>query len=257
MKASKLIELFQKMYAERWSYEWGASRYGCVDCSGAFVYAFKQFGQSIYHGSNTIARKYVSSKIVPASQAKPGWAIFKQRFDGEEPAEYRSDGLGNFYHIGLLDNDGVTVLNAKGVDSGFSKDPLSKWQFAAPLKGVEYEEGSPMVCLFYAKVITKETSLNLRESPTTSGKIVTKIPKDALVKVNMVGCGDGTWWHIVFNEYTGYASSAYLEQCDLDDENPQVSIEPSESDIWKVVDSEGNEFYPKGDFHVIRVDSRD
>ena len=45
-----------------WRYEWGAAKQGCVDCSGAFVYALKKYGLSIYHGSNTIWREYLTSK---------------------------------------------------------------------------------------------------------------------------------------------------------------------------------------------------
>lgn len=45
-----------------WAYEWGAARTGAVDCSGAFVYAMKKYGLSIYQGSNTIWRSYLAQK---------------------------------------------------------------------------------------------------------------------------------------------------------------------------------------------------
>ena len=41
---SKILSLFKKMLEEHWSYEWGAAREGCVDCSGAFVYAYSKKG---------------------------------------------------------------------------------------------------------------------------------------------------------------------------------------------------------------------
>ena len=112
MRASELIDIFKRMYTEHWTYEWGAAREGCVDCSGAFVYAFKQFGKSIPHGSNSIARQNISA-IVEAKYAKPGYAVFKRRLDDGEPAKYRGDGWGNFYHIGLLAENGKDVYNAK------------------------------------------------------------------------------------------------------------------------------------------------
>ena len=67
------------MYEEHWLYEPGAARYGCVDCSGAFSYAFQISGSRIAHGSNSIARNYIVGKLLPISKAEPGMAAFKLR----------------------------------------------------------------------------------------------------------------------------------------------------------------------------------
>ena len=84
-----------------WKYEWGSAIQGCVDCSGAFVYAMKKFDLSIYHGSNTIWRKHLTEKAKIGEMALiPGMAVFKWRNDGKEPEQYRNDGEGNFFHIG-------------------------------------------------------------------------------------------------------------------------------------------------------------
>ena len=37
----KLIALFQRMYREHWAYKWGSASQGCVDCAGAFVWAYR------------------------------------------------------------------------------------------------------------------------------------------------------------------------------------------------------------------------
>ena len=34
---SDFIAIFEQMKKEKWKYEWGAARKGCVDCSGAFT----------------------------------------------------------------------------------------------------------------------------------------------------------------------------------------------------------------------------
>lgn len=73
--ASSLIDLFERMYVERWSYVLGSAKTGEVDCSGAFVWAYKQFDLSIAHGSNAIARSYVEG-LLPVSEARPGMAAF-------------------------------------------------------------------------------------------------------------------------------------------------------------------------------------
>ena len=132
IRSDDLIALFRLMYAEKWKYEWGAARRGCVDCSGAFVYAFRQLGGSIYHGSNTIARRHVGEM---GKTPVPGYAAF--RWKKADTAKY-PDGRGDFYHIGLVDADGEHVLNAKGAKAGFCRDPLDGWHGFAPLKGVEY-----------------------------------------------------------------------------------------------------------------------
>ena len=142
--ADKLISIFRKMYEEHWPYTWGAAQYGNVDCSGAFVYAYKQFGQSIAHGSNAIARRYVV-KLLPVSEARPGMAAFKRRKPGDAgyalPDSYKGGSdLNDYYHIGLVDSDGQHVLNAQGEKAGFTRTPVSKWAYVAELKAVDYGE---------------------------------------------------------------------------------------------------------------------
>lgn len=257
MKSSELITIFKRMLNEHWTYEWGAAREGCVDCSGAFVYAFKQIGKSIAHSSNAIAREYISGGLMLACNAKPGYAVFKWREPNENtPVKYRNDGLGDIYHIGLLDSDGASVLNAKGEKYGFSSDPLSKWQYAAPLKGVQYEEVIPdMEPLGTAVVITDSTSLNLRAAMSTKSAIVGKAAKGSTVTVYQTNCGyaDGhSWAYISADSAIGYVAQEYLYFS-----SSKNTTEPTKPDIsenmtthLKIVDSEGNVFYPIGNFTV-------
>ncbi len=211
IKANELIDLFEKMYKEHWSYIWGSAKKGCVDCSGAFVYAYKTLKNlSIYHGSNNIARNYVG-KLQPISKAKAGWAAFKWKKDGA-PSRY-TDGKGNFYHIGLVDDTGKYVLNAKSTSAGFSRDSISGWHYVAPLNAVDYtgiisdsnvETGSSIV-LHQAIVNTKSTPLNFRNAP--NGDRIGKIPKGAYVDVLN---NNGEWWNIRYNGKNGYVSKHYL-----------------------------------------------
>ena len=80
-----ILDEFHIMLDEHWPYDWGAARYGCVDCSGAFVYAYNEHEMDIAHGSNAIARKYVV-KLIPYSEAKieAGMMAFKARKPGEK-----------------------------------------------------------------------------------------------------------------------------------------------------------------------------
>lgn len=220
MKALQLVAEFERMLNEHWAYEWGAAREGVVDCSGAFVWAFKQFGQSIYHGSNTIARQYIIGGMQPIAAARPGWAVFKRRFDGEEPEKYQSDGLGNFYHIGLCSRDEQYALDAKGVKYGFVSEKIGAFQFAAMLKGVDYsdEQGAgggmetQQKALYQARVTTQQGPLRIRQAPV-SGEVLGTIPKGALVDILQ----EGDWPMVRFGGITGYSSGEYLTRVTPDD----------------------------------------
>lgn len=156
--AGNLIALFRQTLDDKWGYIWGTSgqvwteakqraatremtiQYGrrwighCVaDCSGMFVWAFKQLGASIYHGSNTIWNKYCSSKgklskgqRTDGQPIKPGTAVFLYR---------ASDN--NRHHIGLYVGDD-TVIEAKGTMYGVVTSRLNHWDEWGELKDVDY-----------------------------------------------------------------------------------------------------------------------
>ena len=139
IQVSQLIEIFQIMQKEKWKYQWGAAREGFVDCSGAFAYAFKKLGGYMYHGSNTMWRKYTTEKgKMGQITLVPGMAVFRWRQNGSEPARYKQDGEGDFYHVGLYVGGG-RVIEAKSSKDGVVYSNASGWPMAAKLVGVNYE----------------------------------------------------------------------------------------------------------------------
>lgn len=214
IKVNDLIDQFQTMYDEHWSYEWGAAKKGRVDCSGAFVYAYKQLnGPSIAHGSNSILRKYCDNAI-PANKINNlnivGYAAFKVRdwASSEQSNSWYNTEPGDAYHIGLVDKTGKYVLNAKSKSKGFSLDPISSWQYVAPLKAVDYSGGTiKMNTPYYALVTTKTTPLNLREEPNSDSISIAKMSKGETV---LVKDEIDNWGIIEYNGITGYASLNYL-----------------------------------------------
>lgn len=159
---SSLIAQFQQALANNWGYIYGksgqvwtqadqnattnemAKKYGSkwighhvADCSGLFVYAFKQSGGSIYHGSNSIWNKSCSAKgklsggkRADGQPIKAGTAVFIYK----EAEDNRS-------HIGLyVGND--TVIEAKGTQYGVVTSKLSRWDEWGELKDVNYSGGS-------------------------------------------------------------------------------------------------------------------
>lgn len=182
IRANALIALFERMLDEHWAYKWGAAREGCVDCSGAFVWAYRQLGATIEHGSNSIAHLRVG-EYVPVTKAKPGYAVFKLRAwqDDSDNGGNRWFGQqpGDVYHIGLMGDDGK-VLNAQSTKTGFVASPASQnWAFAAPLKAVSYsdnaEGGETMFGNATVKTQKAGSYVNLREGASTRAAVIGKV----------------------------------------------------------------------------------
>ena len=168
IKAQSLIALFRQALSEHWGYIWGTAgenwtaakqkelekttdadraqgrKYGSkwightvADCSGLFSWAFKQLGGYMYHGSDTMYRKYCTGKgelkkgkRTDSSALKPGTAVFV--WNGRK-----------YSHVGLYIGDG-TVIEAMGTVSGVTttKVTAGKWTHWGELTGVDYAGGN-------------------------------------------------------------------------------------------------------------------
>ena len=181
--AARLIALFERMYKERWPYVWGSAKEGEVDCSGAFVWAYRQFGKRIAHGSNAIARGYVE-QLQPISEAIPGMAAFKLKKPGQSgydlPAKYAKGGeayngdLNDYYHIGLVDETGKYVLNAQGTKAGFTRTKISAWGCVGRLNAVSYTKGDAPMQTMYVTA-PDGNPVRVRKQPSTSSETIAKL----------------------------------------------------------------------------------
>ena len=162
--ASALIGAFKQALKDDWGYIWGTAgvkwtqarqndlnkttdsdrangrKYGAkwighmvADCSGLFTWAFKQLGGYMYHGSDTMYRKYCvnkgelkSGKRTDGATLKPGSAVFC--WNGTK-----------YSHVGLFIGDGL-VIEAAGTQQGVitTKLTATKWKFWGELTGVDY-----------------------------------------------------------------------------------------------------------------------
>lgn len=214
VKASKLIADFQQMADEHWKYVANAEEYGKVDCSGAFTYWYRKEGSKMYHGSNTMWRKWSTIKgKIGEVDLVPGMAVYKNKKDGKEPAEYKNDGQGNFYHVGLYIGDDK-VIEAKGTNYGVVTSKLSEWGYASMQKDTVYdvgteEETEPDESL-QGTVTTQTGSLNLRSGPSTSYNNLTTIPKGATVDILKTDTGTTGWYYVRYKNTTGYVMSKYV-----------------------------------------------
>ena len=168
IKASDLMNKFRQAFHENWGYIYGKThemwseekqeayakeyandpdransvKYGgkwaghwVTDCSGMFTYWFKQHGQTMYHGSNTMYKSYcnakgrlIGGKREDGQELKPGTAVFT----GTESKHG---------HVGLYIGDGW-IIEAKGAQYGVVRSPISqnRWTYWGELKGVEFDE---------------------------------------------------------------------------------------------------------------------
>lgn len=176
-----------------------------TDCSGLIVYIYKQFGLKIPHGSSSMVRQgYI---VDCGSTPHPGWAAIVD----DTPDTPDND------HIGIVQADGVTVVEAKGTRYGVVKSKVTdpKWNKFGRFKDVDYsaEEVNPMpdTFLYEAKVTTESGSLRLRSKPDTSSPVLTNIPRGTVVKV--YGDEDG-WSSVIYNGYAGFCSDKFLTRLD-------------------------------------------
>ena len=164
IKAEAPIAKFQQALDEHWGYIWGTAgekwtaekqkelekttdanraqgrQYGSkwighrvADCSGLFSWAFKQLGGTIYHGSDTMYRKYCvnkgelsKGKRTDRGTLKPGTAVFV--WNGS-----------SYSHVGLYAGNGIVIeamSTLKGVTT--TKVTAGKWTHWGEVTGVDY-----------------------------------------------------------------------------------------------------------------------
>ena len=225
-----LFTYCKKMLANKWGYIWGtagikwtesrqndvsddmAQKYGkqwighmVADCSGVMVYIWKQFGLSIYHGSNSIARKYCGAMT---TTPQPGYAAFKWR---KSSAPTYSDSKGDYYHIGIVSEDATFVYESKGTKAGFVTSDVKTWTYFAPFKDVDYSGKQPIEIgdTMIGYVNTNSGKLNMREQPSTKSDIIKQIDKGEQVTI-LGGPTDG-WYHIAYGNKEGYVSATYIK----------------------------------------------
>lgn len=241
-----ILKDFQLMLSEHWAYGVD-TKYGQVDCSGAFVWSYKQHGHSIYHGSNRIARTEVL-KLIPIGQAVvvPGMAAFKHRKPGESgyalPSSYQVGGshyngdLNDYYHIGLVDEDTARVLNAQSTNTGFVASKISQnWSHVAYLTQVDYDSYHVEQSDVEIPVVTPDTPktpsapetavqpenhgiavvyaenglpVKMRQKASTSCKVWENVPCGTIITVR--GTSKNGWTPVSYDGKNWYMKSEFL-----------------------------------------------
>ena len=193
-----------------------------IDCSGLFVKCYRDQGASIYHGSNTIYRKYCSEKgkLTNAGQLKRGMAVFK--WNANTPEKF-NDGLGDFQHIGLVVSvNPLRIIHAStGTMCVTTDTSLGKWKYWGWLKDVAKEDGIPAVpagdpegddepvaeAEFSTVIADSGSTVNMRTKAKSSAPLVERVPLGARVEV-LGTCG--SWTKVKFGSRSGYMMTKFL-----------------------------------------------
>lgn len=111
------------------------------DCSGLISWACKLYGIEVFHGSDTIWRKYLSNKgtIDENTQLRPGTCVFL--YDAKKK---------NRHHIGVYVGQELTdaygnkgtVIEARATRYGVVVSQLSRWDEWGELSQLDFVEGA-------------------------------------------------------------------------------------------------------------------
>ncbi len=187
-----------------------------IDCSGLFVKAYRDQGASIYHGSNTIYRKYCSEKgkLTSVGQLQPGMAVFK--WNPNTPEKF-NDGLGDFQHIGLVCSvNPLRIVHASSAAGCVTTDTtLGKWAYWGWLKDVA-RDASPVIPEEGEEPVSTKTAIvtapsgetvNLRIRANTSASLVERVPVGS--RVTVLGTGS-KWAKVQYGTKAGYMMTQFL-----------------------------------------------
>ena len=199
-----------------------------IDCSGLFVKCYRDQGASIYHGSNTIYRKYCSEKgkLTNAGQLKRGMAVFK--WNANTPEKF-NDGLGDFQHIGLVVSvNPLRIIHAStGTMCVTTDTKIGKWKYWGWLKDVAREDipdkggEEPMTTKASQATVTAPSgsTVNLRVKPSSGSALVERISIGTVVDV----LGDsGSWTKVKAGGKTGYMMTVFLAPVTGEDDDPET-----------------------------------
>ena len=174
-----------------------------TDCSGLFSWAFKELGGYMYHGSDTMFKKYTTSsgklksgKRTDGKELLPGTAVFVWK---EKDQKYG--------HVGLYIGNGW-VIEAASTQSGVikSKVTASKWTHWGELKGVSYK--SEPLPAGYAEVTGIRVAL--RKDPCKNATIITRVDTGKRVKIETPPPSE--WDYVSYDGKSGWMMKEFLRE---------------------------------------------
>lgn len=231
-----------------WPYESpGTNDSNGIDCSGLFVYMYRQQGARIYHGSNTIFHDYCSStgQLTDVNQLKQGMAVFKLKAwtDDDKDNRWYGHEPGNLSHIGYVASvNPLQIIHASSAADKVTIDTsIKKWAYWGYLKDVDYgttpvpdpspdpepdpePTPSPEPDPMWAKVYSENGKhVHMRKEKSTSSAVVDNVPCGADVVVLKY---DPSWCYIAYTDKRNATWYGYMMTSFLIIDQPESSSTP-------------------------------
>ena len=209
-----------------------------IDCSGAFVRAFRLEGGSIFHGSNRIIRVHCRDvrKIASEADLAPGMAVFKGRENAsglsaiyKRGGKYYDPALPlDYYHTGLVTGTSPLRIIHATTPNAKADTVIGKWLMAGYLLGIDYgEEEIKGVSENREAIVTasKGSTVNFRQQPKDGAALVRQWPKLPVGEKVSVLASEGAWTRVNHNGAVGYIKSEFLKDTGQDLENRVAGLE--------------------------------
>lgn len=216
----------------------GTGKDGTCDCIGLIMGAMYALGHRRYdmHSTNYFARYQMDDLRPIASELdyRYGMIVYKARADtGDLNDRYKPGGryytgdMLDYYHVGVVTSVmplHITHCTSGGGANGIKTDyAMGAWLYGGYLIGIDYADkgGDTMEVLYRATVNAPSGStVNLRESPRTDGKLLDRVPIGTEADVWEDAQG---WSHIRTDSgQVGYMQSKFLQKTEELEERPEA-----------------------------------
>ena len=241
LSISKMTESARK--ALGWPYvSPGSNNSSGIDCSGLFVYMYREQGAKIAHGSNSIFHKYLSDsgRLTSTSQLQVGMAVFKLKewTPSDSSNQWYGREPGNLSHIGYVASvNPLEIIHASSVSGCVTIDnSIKKWAYWGRLKDVDYSgqpspepgpapEPTPVEPEYATVWADSGSTVFLRKEKSTSSRYLVRVPIGD--KVRVIRRGD-TWCNVAYTDsypatWQGYMMTKFLR---FDDPSPTPEPAP-------------------------------
>lgn len=197
---------YDQFMAKYDSLNWINPSYNTFDkiLPGDVVYA-KPREYGYFSGIITTETDDLNVRELPSTDAKVIGSVPK----GDYVNAYKLDGYPDWYKIQYSEKNLTGYASAKYITDS---QTYNKNKAESDRKKAEYEDKSGMTAT--GKVTISSGVLNLRESPSTTAKVLTTIPKDHYVGIYFQ---DGDWYYVKYYAdtdspiYYGYVSTEYVD----------------------------------------------
>ena len=222
------------VYSKKPKYALGCDSFTECDCIGMVKRAIKMAGIEPVglSGTNYAARYTIRNfkKIKSVSDLKVGDVVLKGRpYDKNDsyplPSKYLKGGshyngdTTNYVHIGVVTKINPLEITHMTSPTAKKDTKLGKWNYYGQLPQVSYSEESEVVVVIEYATVTGGI-LNIRKEKSTNSFKIGTIPNGEKVAVTEHG---DDWCKVVYNSFTGYVMTKYLNFEGGSDDN-KVSI---------------------------------